>query len=98
LKYAAQAPSDDTINVPSGCGFHPRCPFAMEACIDDQPDLEPIPTGPNHTSACWLPPEMTGVGIAMDTARQRYASTHRGPRSAKLPGVVAAVEGAEVYA
>jgi oligopeptide/dipeptide ABC transporter ATP-binding protein len=86
------------INVPSGCGFNPRCPFAMEACIDDQPDLEPIPTGPNHTSACWLPPDMTGVGIAMDTARQRYASSHRGPRSAKLPGVIAAVEGAEVYA
>ena len=31
------------ISVPSGCGFHPRCPFAMEMCIDEQPDLEPIP-------------------------------------------------------
>ena len=31
--------------------------------------------GRDHSSACWLPPEMTGVGIAMDTARQRYAST-----------------------
>jgi hypothetical protein len=41
---------------------------------------------------------MTGVGIAMDTARQRYASTHRGVRSAKLPGVIAAVEGAAIYA
>jgi hypothetical protein len=70
----------------------------MEMCIDEQPDLVPIPAGPSHTSACWLPPEMTGVGIAMDTARQRYASTHRGTRSAKLPGVIAAVEGATVYA
>jgi oligopeptide/dipeptide ABC transporter ATP-binding protein len=86
------------ISVPSGCGFHPRCPFAMEMCIDDQPDLVPIAAGPSHTSACWLPPEMTGVGIAMDTARQRYASTHRAARSAKLPGVIAAVEGAAVYA
>jgi oligopeptide/dipeptide ABC transporter ATP-binding protein len=86
------------ISVPTGCGFHPRCPFAMEMCIDEQPDLVPIPAGPSHTSACWLPPEMTGVGIAMDTARQRYASTHRGARSAKLPGVIAAVEGATVYA
>jgi hypothetical protein len=33
----------------------------------------------------------------MDTARQRYASAHRGARSAKLPGVIAA-EGATVYA
>ena len=86
------------ISVPTGCGFHPRCPFAMEMCIDEQPDLAPIPAGPNHTSACWLPPEMTGVGIAMDTARQRYAAAHRGTRSAKLPGVIAAVEGATVYA
>src|SRR5476649_160973 len=47
------------INVPSGCGFHPRCPFAMEACLDAQPVLEEIPTGVDHASACWLPPEMT---------------------------------------
>ena len=86
------------IRLPSGCGFHPRCPFAMEMCIDEQPNLEPIPGGPNHSSACWLPPEMTGVGIAMDTARQRYASTRRGVRSAKLPGVIAAAQGAAVYA
>lgn len=86
------------INVPSGCGFHPRCPFAMEMCIDEQPDLDRIPAGPDHSSACWLPPEMTGVGIATDTARQRYASTHRGERSAKLPGVMAAVTDAAVYA
>jgi hypothetical protein len=70
----------------------------MEMCIDDQPDLVEIPAGGHHVSACWLPPEMTGVGVAMDTARQRYASAHRGVRSSKLPGVVAAVEGATVYA
>jgi oligopeptide/dipeptide ABC transporter ATP-binding protein len=86
------------INVPSGCGFHPRCPFAMEACLDAQPVLEEIPTGVDHASACWLPPEMTGVGVATDTARHRYAGAHRGPRSAALPGVVAAAEGAAVYA
>ena len=86
------------INVPSGCGFHPRCPFAMEMCIDEQPNLESIPAGSDHSSACWLPPELTGVGIATDTARQRYAGTHRGERSAKLPGVMVAVKDATVYA
>ncbi len=86
------------INVPSGCGFHPRCPFSMEMCIDEQPGLEAIPVGADHSSACWLPPEMTGIGIAVDTARQRYASTHRGARSQKLPGVVAAAESTAVYA
>jgi oligopeptide/dipeptide ABC transporter ATP-binding protein len=86
------------INAPSGCGFHPRCPFAMEMCIDEQPELEAIPAGANHTSACWLPPELTGVGLAVDTARQRYASAHRGARSLKLAGVAAAVDGAAIYA
>ncbi|HUZ69013.1 MAG TPA: ABC transporter ATP-binding protein [Candidatus Saccharimonadales bacterium] len=86
------------INVPTGCGFHPRCPFAMEACIDDQPPLESIPAGADHSSACWLPPELTGVGVATDTARQRYAGTYRGPRSSKLPGVRAAASEAAVYA
>jgi peptide/nickel transport system ATP-binding protein len=86
------------INVPTGCGFHPRCPFAMEACIDTTPDLVPIPTGPDHVSACLLPSDMTGVGLAIDTARQRYADTHRDARAAKLPGVIAAREGAAVSA
>jgi hypothetical protein len=66
----------------------------MEICIHEQPDLVPIPTGPDHVSACWLPPDMTGVGIAIDTARQRYATAHRGAPSAKL----AAVDGGTVYA
>jgi len=86
------------ISLPHGCAFHTRCPFAMDMCMQEQPPLEEVPTGPNHTSACWLPPELTGVGIAVDTARQRYASAHRGARAAKLPGVAAAVAGATVYA
>ncbi len=27
------------IHVPSGCGFHPRCPFAMDVCSKDPPSL-----------------------------------------------------------
>ena len=86
------------INVPSGCGFHPRCPFAMDTCINEQPDLETIPGGPDHSSACWLPADMTGVGIAVDTARQRYASSHRSARAEKLPGVIAAAQSTAAYA
>ncbi len=86
------------INVPPGCGFHPRCPFAMDMCIESTPVAEPIPAGVDHRSACWLPPEMTGVGVAMDTARRRYAVAHRGPRAAKLPGVLSAVTMAPAHA
>jgi peptide/nickel transport system ATP-binding protein len=86
------------INVPGGCAFHPRCPFAMDICQDDQPDLFPIPAGPNHSSACWLPLDMTGVGQAPATARQAYAHSHQSRRAANLPGAVAAQLKAGIYA
>jgi oligopeptide/dipeptide ABC transporter ATP-binding protein len=28
--------------MPSGCRFHPRCPFARDACQDEQPVLREI--------------------------------------------------------
>jgi oligopeptide/dipeptide ABC transporter ATP-binding protein len=28
------------INPPSGCSFHPRCPFAVKRCAEEEPSLE----------------------------------------------------------
>jgi peptide/nickel transport system ATP-binding protein len=39
------------MNPPSGCRFHPRCPFATEKCSTDQPVAEDI--GGGHMVACW---------------------------------------------
>ena len=41
------------ISVPSGCPFHPRCPYAMEVCPREVPGL--LPTIPGHAVACHLP-------------------------------------------
>jgi oligopeptide transport system ATP-binding protein len=38
------------INPPSGCRFHPRCPYAIDACSDVEPQLVQIK--PNHFAAC----------------------------------------------
>lgn len=38
------------INPPSGCRFHTRCPFAIEACKDVEPQLVQIK--PGHFAAC----------------------------------------------
>ena len=62
------------INLPRGCAFHPRCEFAMDVCVREQPDLAPVTGGPGHESACWLPPEMVGVGPAVDDSRRRHAA------------------------
>ncbi|MGI9418965.1 MAG: oligopeptide/dipeptide ABC transporter ATP-binding protein, partial [Geminicoccaceae bacterium] len=31
------------INPPSGCAFHPRCPFADDRCKRERPELKPDP-------------------------------------------------------
>ncbi len=37
---------------PSGCRFHPRCPYAMEKCTRGEvPSFE---IAPHHHAACWL--------------------------------------------
>ncbi len=46
------------INPPSGCRFHPRCPFVMPICSTQAPP--DFPVGADHTAACWL--RETGQG------------------------------------
>ena len=40
------------LNPPSGCTFHPRCPFVMDRCSVDVPLLREYT--PSHTTACHL--------------------------------------------
>ncbi|GGH35755.1 ABC transporter ATP-binding protein [Paenibacillus segetis] len=40
------------IHPPKGCTFHPRCPFAMEKCKQEAPQLHPF--GLNHQVSCHL--------------------------------------------
>ncbi len=39
------------IHPPSGCKFHPRCPFATDQCMTEEPPL--VEYEPNHSAACW---------------------------------------------
>ncbi|MBR0368832.1 MAG: ABC transporter ATP-binding protein [Clostridia bacterium] len=43
------------VNPPSGCRFHPRCPFADARCRQEQPDL--VEMAPGHLCACHHPLE-----------------------------------------
>lgn len=36
---------------PPGCAFHPRCPYAMEICNKERPQMV---AKPRHKVACWL--------------------------------------------
>jgi peptide/nickel transport system ATP-binding protein len=40
------------IDPPTGCRFHPRCPFAMERCATDAPPKFELTD--KHSTRCWL--------------------------------------------
>jgi oligopeptide transport system ATP-binding protein len=40
------------LNPPSGCHFHPRCPFAMDRCKTEEPQIKDF--APGHAVACHL--------------------------------------------
>ena len=42
----------DLINLPTGCPFHPRCPFRIDTCSKEMPPL--VPVGPSQLAACWV--------------------------------------------
>jgi peptide/nickel transport system ATP-binding protein len=42
---------------PSGCAFHPRCPYVRDAHTSTDPSLEPVTPGDRHLVACLLPHE-----------------------------------------
>ena len=39
-------------NLPTGCAFHPRCPFKMIKCEKEEPVIFNV--GESHKVACWL--------------------------------------------
>ena len=51
--YRIKGQPPSLLNVPPGCAFHPRCPFAVvpEPCATDQPAFRPI-DNLEHRTAC----------------------------------------------
>ena len=40
-------------HMPSGCTFHPRCPFAKDICKNRRPSLTAVGEDNCHTVSCW---------------------------------------------
>ena len=65
------------IRLPTGCNFHPRCPYVRPRHRQVDPPLEALPDDPGHRVACLLPSETRkrlwqelSAGKAPDEARQ----------------------------
>jgi peptide/nickel transport system ATP-binding protein len=50
IKEVPPGEPPDLVSPPSGCRFHPRCPYAMEICRKEEPPTREIL--PNHFVAC----------------------------------------------
>jgi oligopeptide/dipeptide ABC transporter ATP-binding protein len=46
--------------MPVGCSFHPRCPYAYDRCVEEKPTLRKIEEG--HLAACWKIQGKTDLG------------------------------------
>ncbi|ANY75734.1 MULTISPECIES: ABC transporter ATP-binding protein [Paenibacillus] len=44
----------DLRNMPPGCKFAPRCPYVMERCLSQEPQLLPVANEADRKSRCWL--------------------------------------------
>jgi peptide/nickel transport system ATP-binding protein len=51
----------DPSNPPSGCYFHPRCPYAVDRCKTEPPPLREI--RPGRSVSCHRAEELTLVGV-----------------------------------
>ena len=59
----------DLTNMPAGCHFQPRCPFAVERCAREEPVLAPV--GDTQLAACWV--TQAGADLAKEPPRGRLA-------------------------
>jgi oligopeptide/dipeptide ABC transporter ATP-binding protein len=51
----------DPSNPPSGCYFHPRCPYAVERCRAEHPELRTVSSG--HAVRCHRAEELELAGV-----------------------------------
>ena len=55
------------VTPPTGCRFHPRCPFVMDVCRTEAPPM--LTASDGHDSACWLLADAGGSSAPGDRSR-----------------------------
>ncbi|MDY3250576.1 MAG: ABC transporter ATP-binding protein [Candidatus Choladocola sp.] len=52
VRELLQGEIGDSSNPPSGCRFHPRCPYAKPECAEAEPELRKLKREAEHYTAC----------------------------------------------
>jgi peptide/nickel transport system ATP-binding protein len=73
VQIAGQPPS--LLHPPSGCRFHPRCPYVMDVCRTKEPALELVPGSQSHLQACHLDAASRSLHSAQVLADTRSVGT-----------------------
>ena len=63
----------DLSNLPSGCAFHLRCPYAMERCVTQRPPLVAL-GNEGRAVACWLHESGKDVVVPVELRRAAPSS------------------------
>jgi oligopeptide/dipeptide ABC transporter ATP-binding protein len=50
---AIRGDAPDPFDPPRGCRFHPRCPYAVDRCAQEEPTVTQL--APAHSTRCHLP-------------------------------------------
>ena len=69
---ALQGEVPNPASPPPGCYFHPRCPFAVEVCRTETPELRAVASG--HLARCHRADELSLEGIGPVDATARVGS------------------------
>ena len=68
------------IELPPGCPFAPRCPYAFDRCWAEEPPLARVFGDVHHWSACWLPADLVARTAIRDRLRAETAEPPRPTR------------------
>ena len=60
-RRVAQGEVADPANPPPGCAFHPRCPYAVDRCRVERPELTPV--APGRFVSCHRAAELELAGV-----------------------------------
>ncbi len=73
----------DSAHVPTGCRFHPRCPYVFDRCRTEEPPLFDV--GAGQQAACWLAEGGRSLPVLAPRVGQQRSSEAPAPTAVPAP-------------